>query len=181
MRLRRTFLVMMTMAMGAMGGCITPDYVTNDESLVLLRVDSYKFDDDGKLTTILKAYPKNPNLTSATASGATDVLLYSKSIRYFRTDGLNIEGRDVPYAWTESINGVVPYNGTLTITGDGYVRSQMFQEPPISLLPALQANVVQTGQSTGAVSLTLQTQITYYGRTANGAVVSTTTQFALTF
>ena len=62
------------------------------------------FNDNAILT--IQNVPKNPN--NPTQSNYSDVIMERYSVRYFRTDGLNTEGVDVPYTFQGPLAGSIP-------------------------------------------------------------------------
>lgn len=134
----------------ALAGCgISPDYATENDSTLLLRIAkitgssatqpdgdilfsdvSDGFNDDAVVT--LQLFRKNPTVESS--SPLEDVLLERYEVQYFRTDGRNTEGVDIPYRITGPVSGTLHSIGT---TGENevqvvinVVRHQAKFEPP---------------------------------------------------
>jgi hypothetical protein len=162
-----SFLIIKTLegASGAepakMGGTLDSDVVTVVKSTPTI------FNDVGSAEFLLGL--KDPG-TSATPTEPTQpnwVTLDRYHVRYIRSDGRNVEGVDVPYAFD---NGI-----TATITGEGgsvgfmLVRTQAKLEAPLS---ALAGN--------GLVVSTIA-EVTFYGHDQTGRTVSVTGNIGISF
>jgi hypothetical protein len=107
--------------------------------------------------------PKNPNFENVPQVAAA-VLIERYDVRYFRSDGRNTEGVDVPYRISGNITTAVDVG---TGSGDNVtfpievVRRQAKLEPPL-------ANLAGSG---GALVLTCFAEITIHGRTVAGEAV----------
>jgi hypothetical protein len=108
---------------------------------------------------VLNIVRKNPSVVSTSA--LEHVYLDSYEVRYFRTDGRNVEGIDVPYRTMGAVGNVRLH----TPTGEGevaftipIVREQAKLEPPLRNL--------RHGGS--AIVLTCIAEITIYGHQLNG-------------
>jgi hypothetical protein len=187
----------------ALAGC-TPDFATENESTVLMRIAdiigqsatgedgdvlfsdvSDGFNDDALVT--LQLFRKNP--TVAASSPLEDVLLQRYEVVYFRTDGRNTEGVDVPYRITG------PLAGTLhSIPGTGeneaqvvinVVRHQAKFEPPLSQLRGFGIGGVSPTDPfviPGQGVITAIAEITIHGVTTNGkGGISATGRLQVTF
>ena len=119
-------------------------------------------------TVKLRNTSKNPNLT--TSSHYSDVALQRYTVRYYRSDGRNEEGVDVPYAFQGPLAGTVAAEGQAD-AAFVLVRHQAKEEPPLSRL-------VSSG---GADLITCFAEINLYGRTLAGDVVSAQATVSITF
>jgi hypothetical protein len=190
----RVALVALTAATTVSCG-ISPDYVQQDESQVILRINNITAiangeDDSAFLTSdvslggsivndnavlTVQALLKNPALSSATPS---DVLLDRYDVVYKRSDGLNTQGVDVPFSISSGMNLLVPASDA---GGDGSeaaiiaVRHQAKTEPP---LRNLRLNDSGLG---GESILTVYAEITVYGRTTAGQRVQATGRLQIVF
>ena len=132
----------------------------------------------------------NPGLNT---SPVEHVYLESYEVRYFRTDGRNQEGVDVPFRFTGALGNVrlhVPEPGgetaaTVSLT---VVRHQAKTEPPLRNLqldPASPLSPNGTGTAgpafPGSVILTNVAEITIYGRTLQGHAMQAKGRVNLTF
>jgi hypothetical protein len=105
----------------------------------------------------LRAFPKNPNvdLSPDTIGLVNDVIIRRYTVRYYRADGRNVEGVDVPYSISGDMNVRVPATGVITPASIIVVRHQAKLEPPLR-------NFVGLG---GQGLLTMFADITVYGET----------------
>jgi hypothetical protein len=171
MRIGATLAVMMALALTA---CGTADYVTDSQASVLLIIASInegaQLDSDvrnGEFSTFVcedevpvevAVRNKNPNAPTPRIPGA--VLLNRYNVHYFRSDGHNVEGVDVPYQISGTLSAAldVATSGTNEIPIE-VVRRQAKLEPPLT-------NIFQVAL------LTVQAEITLYGETVAGDKVS---------
>ena len=190
--MRRTAVLVLLGALGLSGCGISTDLATSNKSLVLLELVAIETDagdpkgevaDNFLLSDVdtdgsafndnaiaeLVAITKNPNLTSP--GDLQNVVMERYSVRFYRSDGRNTEGVDVPYTFQGAL-------GTRLIAGGGsekvafiLIRHQAKREPPLSQL-------VGNG---GARILTCFAEITFYGRTLKGDVVTTQATVSVSF
>ena len=182
-------------ALGALvlSGC-NPDWVTQDESQVVLRivnivaetggggadsgvgsvlnsdvsVEGSIFNDNATLTVDLIA--KNRSLTDA--GPANDVLLQRYEVNYIRSDGRNTQGVDVPVRISGPLNVLVhSANEDTETVGIVVVRHQAKAEPPLRNL----------GAGGGALVLTCIAEITIHGTTTAGEAVTATGRLQINF
>jgi len=182
----------------ALAGC-TPDFAKENNSGVLMRVAkitgdaasagpgevlfsdvSDGFNDDAIVT--LQLFRKNPTVLPSTP--LEDVLLDRYEVVYFRTDGRNTEGVDVPFRITG------PLSGTLHAPDTGVenevqvvinaVRHQAKFEPPLSNLLGIFVGGVPTNPTDplvfpGQGIITAVAEITIHGHTTNdkGGITAT--------
>ena len=174
-----------------LAGCgIAPDYATENNSGVLVRVAkvtgssatqpdgdvlfsdvSDGFNDDAVVT--LQIFRKNPSVLPSTP--LEDVLLDRYEVVYFRTDGRNTEGVDVPFRITGPLSGTL-HAPDSTVENEiqvviNVVRHQAKFEPPLS-------NLVGFGIAGGSPTdpfvipgqgvITAVAEITIHGHTTNG-------------
>jgi hypothetical protein len=127
------------------------------------------FNDNATLS--VQNIPKNPN--GPTQSNYSDVLMERYTVRYFRSDGLNAEGVDVPYSFQGPLGGTIPAGDEAEVALI-LVRHTAKLEPPL--------NQLQNTAGLGGVSvLATFAEVTIYGRTLNGKVVSAKTTISVTF
>jgi hypothetical protein len=91
------------------------------------------------------------------------VLVERYEVRYFRSDGLNEEGVDVPFRISGGLSVLVPADGEAEVA-IVLVRHQAKFEPPLSNL---------RGAFGGENVLSTTAEITLHGRTTAGQAVST--------
>lgn len=177
---------------------ISPDFVQQDESQVILRVlgitatgsglnseesafllsdVAFKgsvINDNAVLT--LQALTKNQNVPDGTSPGpVNDVILDRYDVVYRRSDGLNQPGVDVPFTISSGMAQVIPAGGDSAEAAIIVVRHQAKDEPP---LKNLRANSAGFG---GEDILTVYADITVYGRTTSGQRVQATGRLQITF
>ncbi|HVO10528.1 MAG TPA: hypothetical protein VMX54_07195 [Vicinamibacteria bacterium] len=163
-------------------GC-TPSYVTSSDASVNLIVaainggnplsSDIRIGSDSStvcpdvVSVAVAVRNKNPNAPVPSLPSA--VVLQSYEVRYFRTDGLGVEGVDVPYRITGSLSFSIDVasSGTTNVPIE-VVRRQAKLEPPLSSIN--QANI-----------LTLMAQVTLYGQTVAGQRVSASGSFQIDF
>jgi hypothetical protein len=129
------------------------------------------FDDLAQLS--FDAIAANPDAAAATSSsGQNDVLLRSYKVHYFRSDGHQTQGLDVPYDIAGSVSGAVK-GGSTTPTNVviEIVRHAAKNEPPLKTL-------VDSG---GEDLIAVMAQITVYGQTVSGVNVSATGSLQIVF
>jgi hypothetical protein len=174
-------------------GCV-PSYVKDNDSPVLFRIVSIQggqtvvsdvstaAPDTVAVTVAVR--PKNP-LNSNVPQIAEAVIIEQYRVRFFRTDGRDVEGVDVPFSFTGGITTAVDIgigadaNVTLNIP---LVRVQAKQEAPLRNLRSLVA--VGGQQTTGGVTVprvTMTAEITIFGRTIAGEAVSDTGRVTIDF
>lgn len=154
------------------------------EGVILLSDVSPDFNDDATVT--VNIYRKNPTVTSTSA--LEHVRLESYAVRYFRTDGHNVEGVDVPNRITGALNSVRLH--TPTETGEieaaalvTIVRQQAKHESP--LVNLVGNHVVATTDMLivpGQFIVTTIAEITIYARqVTTGEPLSATGRVQVTF
>jgi hypothetical protein len=168
----------------AMSGC-GDEYVTNSRASVLLIMASInegsvldsevrygsqtdqQFICEDEVPVDLAVRNKNPNSESPRVPGA--VLITGYDVRYYRSDGRNQEGIDVPYRIAGKISSVVDVatSGTAEVIIE-VVRRQAKLEPPLS-------NIEQ------AAILTMFAHITIYGETVSGERVEASGDLQIDF
>lgn len=189
----RTLGVLALVAGLAASGCGIPDAAEQDGSNIILLVTEVVatpggegtesafllsdvvrvsepagvFNDNALIT--VESTPKNPN-TNLTLSAYDTTNLQRYTVRYFRTDGRNVEGEDVPFAFQGPLAGTV-------VAGDDteialiLVRHQAKLEPPLNRLR----------ESGGATILSCFAEVVIYGNTLTGDVVSARATIGITF
>ena len=168
-------------------GCV-PGYVKDNDSPVLLLAAtdgvtvtsnvSVLVPDNASIGLAVRAKnPKGP--TSATVP--MHVVLESYTVRYFRTDGRDVEGQDVPYHFSSAINGEIDVqtsgapNFLIPI-----VRTQAKQEPPLRNLRVIAGTNSLPGATITPV-VTMIAEVTVYGHTVAREKVSVTVRITVDF
>jgi len=174
--------------------CCSADYVTRDEAQVILQITKItgqagggggqsgdvlisdvqpNFNDNAALT--FSTFLKNPRNTSAGPSNG--VFLERYEVRFIRSDGRDVQGVDVPYAFSGAMGTfiAVGQNASAAII---LVRHQAKAEPPLLNLVSSTPN----GDTVeGAFVLTCIAEITVYGHTVNGIAVTATGSLTISF
>jgi hypothetical protein len=168
----------------APAGC-AKDYVTGNEGDVIFRVvdvnggaqlDSDVVDDEGsvfndEVTVTVAVRPKNPLVEVPQIAMA--VFLERYEVRYVRSDGRNTPGVDVPYPISGGVTTVIDAadSGDTVGVPIEVVRHTAKREPPLANL--------QVGSGLRVVSV--MAEITLYGKTTAGHVVSDKGFLQITF
>jgi hypothetical protein len=187
----------------AMGGCV-PDWAQNNASPFILEIASITnsagalpilsdvasdsgsiFNDEARVT--VNAFRKNNNPDLGT-SPVEHIYLESYEVRYFRTDGRDQEGVDVPFRTTGALGNVrfhTPGPGgngeveaTVSVT---VVRHQAKLEPPLRNLASVTLTDTSALGFSGPGVLTCIAEITIRGRTVQGDVMRAVGRVNVTF
>jgi hypothetical protein len=176
-------------ALALMPACV-PGYVKDNDSPVLFLAAtdgatvtsnvSVPAADTATVTLAVRA--KNPKGPTS-AQVPMHVVLDSYSVRYFRTDGRDVEGQDVPYHFSSAINGEIDL---ATSGGSSFaipiVRAQAKQEPPLRnlrVIPGVTTNPLPNATLTPVV--TMIAEVTVFGHTVAGEKVSVTFRYTVDF
>jgi hypothetical protein len=182
-----------------LAGC-TPDWATRNNTPYILEIASINagatilsdvavgdaetvVNDDAAVTVNL--FRKNPSPDLAT-SPVEHVYLERYEVRYFRTDGRNTEGVDVPFRTTGTLGNLRFHTAgpaaevelTVSIT---IVRHQAKIEPPLRNLRGVFLGDTRTVLFGGPGILTTQAEITVHGRTVQGGVLEAVGRVPVTF
>ncbi|MBI3932637.1 MAG: hypothetical protein HY317_04420 [Acidobacteria bacterium] len=180
------------------GGC-TPDWATQNSTPFVMEVagitggdgdvpilsdvltDGAVVNDEARVT--VNIFRKNNNGDLAT-SPAEHIYMKRYEVRYFRTDGRNVEGIDVPHRISGPLGNVrfhTPGPG-----GDGEVEAEMIitivrhqakLEPPLNNLQG----VVVDSLGGSALVLTTIAEITIHAQTVQGENLQASGQAQVTF
>jgi hypothetical protein len=166
----------------SLGGCAA-DYVTGSNAPVNLYIAAIEGTNGPVLrsdvepalpdfaSVLLAVRTKNPNV-DISQKVAMAVLIERYEVRFFRSDGRNVEGVDVPHR----ISGAVRFPIDVESSGTSellleVVRSQAKLEPPLRNLRFNNTNT-DTGFGSGAIILTTFAEITLHGKTIAGQSVT---------
>ena len=172
-------------------GCV-PGYVKDNDSPVLLLFvginggDTVTSDvsnlnpDTAAVTLAVRA--KNPKGPTA-AVIPMHVALDQYSVRFFRTDGRDVQGQDVPYAFSSAMAGEIDLltSGASTFNIP-LVRAQAKQEPPLRnlrVIPGITTNPLPGASITPVVSMIAE--ISIFGHTFANEKVSATGRATVDF
>lgn len=178
----------------AMTACV-PDYVKQDNAPVMLIIasinDGLPLISDVFDTTIRPVAPdivsvavanrsKNPNVDIPQIP--MHLLIQRYEVRYFRTDGRNTEGVDIPFRFSGGIaNEVdVAIGGVADIPVE-VVRAQAKLEPPLRNLRTGPPSGIPNFPLSGAMIITCFADITLHAQTIDGRVVKATGRLQIDF
>jgi len=166
-------------------GC-APDYVTQDQSSVLFRVVTVNGGAPlvsdvsiggtviaDNVDVVLAVRAKNRQIPTPQVPMAVFVERYE--VRYYRSDGRNTEGLDVPFRVSGNVTTAIDVgeggadNVALAVE---VVRAQAKLEPPLR-------NLTSLGGS--ALIMTVFAEITIHGRTVSGDAVQDTGRLQIDF
>ena len=109
-------------------------------------------------TVTLVSVVKDP---SGVSSSLMDVELQSFEVSFQRAD----TGTRLPPVLVRTFPGVIPVNGTLTISGMFFMLDGQLENPPMSDLLIVNGGI---DQETGADTILLDVSIVFFGRTLSG-------------
>lgn len=146
----------------ALTACGVPDWAKNGSSDVVLLMTAI----NGGSPLLVSVRPacsslvdlrvenhfKNPNITST--GFRHDITVERYEVRYFRSDGRNTEGVDVPFRISGNLAQEIQQDAAATISLE-VVRAQAKLEPPLT-------NLSRDG---GAIVLTVFAEVTLHART----------------
>jgi len=124
------------------------------------------FSDPGRVTLKLGLKDPGPASSPVTPTQNNWITLTQYHVEYVRSDGHNIQGVDVPYAFDGGLGATVSADTTIGFT---LVRNQAKAEAPLG---ALQAN---------GIILSTIARVTFYGHDQTGREVSVTGNIDVTF
>lgn len=169
-----------------MAGC-TPDYVTDSQAAVTLFINAINggapldsdvlsgsasngfFIVEDEVPVAIANRQKNPNfIVVPQVAMAIDIERYE--VRYFRSDGRNTEGVDVPHRISGNIRFVIDVGANAAFSLE-VVRRQAKLEPPLR-------NLVGGG---GEIVITCFAEVTLHGRTTAGQNVQATGRLQIDF
>jgi hypothetical protein len=126
------------------------------------------FSDPGRVTLQLGLKDPGPSSSPVTPTQNNWITLTQYHVQYVRSDGHNIEGVDVPYAFDGGISATVSGGGDTT-AGFTLVRNQAKQEAPLGAL------------ASNPIVLSTIARVTFYGHDQTGREVSVMGTIDVTF
>lgn len=160
--------LILTNLQGARGGSnagIFGSVLFSDVRTVINGVSS-TFADMGQATFQLALKDPGPAGAPNAPSANNSITLTQYHVQYVRSDGRNVQGVDVPYAFDGGLTTTIAGTGTVGFT---LVRNQAKDEAPLQAL--LYNNI----------PLTVTAQVTFYGHDQTGREVSVTGNIEITF
>ena len=123
------------------------------------------------VTVALANRSKNPSVTDVQVARAIDIDRYT--VRYFRGDGRNTQGVDVPFPISGDLRTVIDVGNNITVQLQ-VVRAQAKLDPPLTNLRRGSPGPLPTPTLSPTLNqvLTVFAEITVYGRTTAGDTVS---------
>jgi hypothetical protein len=171
-------------------GCgISPDYVEDSEADVILYVTSMNGgnvlqsdvrEGADSFTVVSDTIPvglanrsKNPSVTVVQVARA--ILLDRYTVSYFRSDGRNTQGVDVPYTISGEIRSALDLGDNITVNIE-VVRAQAKFDPPLTNIKGSEGAL---GGS--ALLFTCFAEVTLYGHTPAGKTVQASGRMQIDF
>jgi len=144
------------------GTTVASDVITVKDNVATI------YSDPGRVT--FKLGLKDPGAAGSPSSPTQNnwVTVTQYHVQYVRSDGHNVQGVDVPYAFDGGITGTVDGGGD-TSAGFTLVRTQAKQEAPLGALVS------------NPVPLSTIARVTFYGHDQTGREVSVTGSIDVTF
>jgi hypothetical protein len=155
-----SYLIITSLQGSAGGGGTAGSQMLSDVETIVDGVPSV-FNDTGQ--AVLQLAMKD-QLTSPSTVNSITVTQYR--VEYFRTDGHNVQGVDVPYSFDGAVTVTVAGSSTVNFT---LVRHTAKQEAPLRTLRS------------GASPLTVIARVTFFGADQTGRGVSVSGQMEITF
>ena len=165
------YLVLLSLEGSKGGGANANTFTSNLASDVITLVPALTgsptfFGDTGQATLQLQLKDQGGQNSPTTPSPANAITLTQYHVKYFRTDGRNVEGVDVPYAFDGGLG--VTVLGTATV-GFTLVRNQAKIEAPLKAL------------STNLEIISTIAEVTFYGHDQNGREISVSGRIGVSF
>jgi hypothetical protein len=151
-----SYLVMTTLTGGTDNTATVESDVLSDEGGIL--------QDSGQATLTLQM--KDPNGLGPSPVNSITITQYR--VEYVRSDGRNVQGVDVPFAFSSGVTATVDTAATVSFT---LVRAQAKHEAPLRAL---------AGHG-GAQHINTVARVTFYGRDQTGREVSVTGTIEVSF
>jgi hypothetical protein len=139
--------------------------LSSDVITVKNNIPTY-FGDPGRVTFKLGLKDPGPSSSPVSPTQNNWITLTQYHVQYVRSDGHNVEGVDVPFAFDGGLSGTVSDDTTL---GFMLVRNQAKQEAP---LKALQTN---------PIVISTIARVTFFGHDQTGREVSVTGNIDVSF
>jgi hypothetical protein len=161
-----SYLILSTMeaASGAdsstFGSGLSSDVITVKNNVATI------FADPGRVTFKLGLKDPGPSSSPVTPTQNNWITVTQYHVQYVRSDGHNIEGVDVPYAFDGGLSATVSGDTTVGFT---LVRNQAKMEAPLGALV------------TNPIVLSTISRVTFYGHDQTGREVSATGNIDVTF
>ena len=153
-----SYMIIQTMVGGADNSAVVHSDVITDKGTV--------FQDNG--TATIQVAMKDPQGPGPTEVNAITITQYH--VQFVRSDGHNVQGVDVPYAFD---------SGTTATIAAGTTGTVAFTLVPIQA--KLQAPLQALAKGGGSVVISTTAQVTFYGQDQSGRAVSVTGNIEVDF
>ena len=155
-------------ALEAASGAEPEEFSGDLSSDVLTVVDDVGtiFSDSGRVTLVLALKDPGPSGSPLTPTPNNAITIDRYRVKYIRSDGRNVEGVDVPYAFDGAFTATVFEETQAAFT---LVRSQAKAEAPLAAL------------ANSFLVLSTIAEITFYGHDQTGREVITTARIGVHF
>ena len=151
-----SYLVITSLTGGEENGATVESDVVSDEGGIV--------QDVGQATLTLQM----KDLGGPGPSPVNSITITQYRVEYIRSDGRNVEGVDVPFAFSSGVTATVSNSATVSFT---LVRAQAKHEAPLRAL----------GGHGGAQHINTIARVTFYGRDQAGREVSVTGNIEVSF
>jgi hypothetical protein len=151
-----SYLVIASLTGGQQNAATVESDVVSDEGGIL--------QDSGQATFTLQM--KDPGGLGPSAVNSITITQYR--VEYIRSDGRNVEGVDVPFAFSSAVTATVADSASVSFT---LVRAQAKHEAPLKAL----------GGHGGAQHINTVARVTFFGRDQAGREVSVTGNIEVSF
>jgi hypothetical protein len=142
------------------GSGLSSDVITVKDDVATI------FNDPARVTLKLGLKDPGPASSPVTPTQNNWITVTQYHVQYVRSDGHNIEGVDVPYAFDGGLAGTISGDTTLGFT---LVRNQAKMEAPLAAL------------ASNPIVLSTIARVTFYGHDQTGREVSVTGNVDVTF
>jgi len=142
------------------GSGLASDVITVKDNVATI------FADPGRVTFKLGLKDPGPSSSPVTPTQNNWITITQYHVQYVRSDGHNVEGVDVPYAFDGGLAATVSADTTVGFT---LVRNQAKMEAPLGAL------------ATNPIVLSTIARVTFYGHDQTGREVSATGNIDVTF
>ena len=153
-----SYMVLQSLAGGANNSAVVESDVISDKGTV--------FQDNG--TATIQVAMKDPQGSAPTEVNAITITQYH--VQYVRSDGRNVQGVDVPFAFDSGTTATIPAAGSGTVAF-ALVRVQAKLEAPLAAL----------AHNGGQIVISTTAQVTFYGHDQSGRDVSVTGNIEVDF
>jgi hypothetical protein len=153
-----SYMILQSLAGGANNSAVLQSDVVTDKGTV--------FQDNG--TATIQVAMKDPQGPAPTDVNSITITQYH--VQFVRSDGRNVQGVDVPYAFDGGVTATIAAGSTGTV---GFTL--------VPVQAKLQAPLKALAQGGGSVVISTTAQVTFYGQDQSGRAVSVTGNIEVDF